>query len=261
MVPELDLARVGRDVGQTGVRAALISATQFLIQRAALELDIDPDEFDALEPRVARGQPVLQIADYLPNGAGFCRRLSAGDTPLLLRLMRDMVDDPRADRLLRRYFENDHPQDCKAACYRCLQRYGNRSHHGLLDWRLGLSALRVLVHGDWKAGIDGQWAAPELSTWLEDSAATANDLASLMPDRFVRESAGRLGLSCVRTTNGSPERFVLVHPFWVQGAVRETLGNDHFRGRTYFVDTFQASRRPQRVIDLARQGCFGGPVQ
>ncbi|WP_390348810.1 hypothetical protein ACFJIS_14625 [Variovorax boronicumulans] len=63
----LDVGRIGRDVADTGVRAALVSATQLLVQRAALALDIDPAEFDPLEPRLRNGKPVLQISDFLPE--------------------------------------------------------------------------------------------------------------------------------------------------------------------------------------------------
>jgi hypothetical protein len=39
-----------RDPSRTSVRAAAISATEILVQRAALDLDIAPEEFDALHP-------------------------------------------------------------------------------------------------------------------------------------------------------------------------------------------------------------------
>src|SRR4029079_9058692 len=66
----------------TSVRAAAISAAYMLINRAASALDIDPEEFDVLEPRIYRTNnghavPLLQIADHLVNGAGFAERLSA----------------------------------------------------------------------------------------------------------------------------------------------------------------------------------------
>lgn len=56
-------------------RAAAISATQILVNKAALALDVSPDEFEALEPRLRSGSPMLQIADALINGSGLCRRL------------------------------------------------------------------------------------------------------------------------------------------------------------------------------------------
>jgi DEAD/DEAH box helicase domain-containing protein len=84
----------------TSVRAAALSATYLLVNRAALHLDLDPEEFDVIEPRIFQlaGQPVplLQIADHLVNGAGFCERLGRFDsdrgTTLIAHLIRSMVE-------------------------------------------------------------------------------------------------------------------------------------------------------------------------
>ncbi len=251
--PLLDVGHIGRDVSDTGVRAALVSATQLLVQRAALALDIDPAEFDPLEPRLRGGKPVLQISDYLPNGAGFCRRLGSGASPEVLRLIRDMVESPSTDPLIGAYLAPQHRRNCKAACYECMLRYGNRQYHGLLDWRLGLAALRLFVDSTWAAGIDGAWVgAPELEDWLDDARATAADLVALSPDAFALEATGRLKLPTVvrKTTR---ERYVLVHPFWSEAATMDSL-ESNFEGTTWLIDTFQASRRPQRAIDLASSG-------
>ncbi|KQS76378.1 hypothetical protein ASG58_11145 [Rhizobium sp. Leaf383] len=49
--PRLAYDRLGgRSVYKTSMRAAAVSATQLLLQRAALELDIGPEEFETLEP-------------------------------------------------------------------------------------------------------------------------------------------------------------------------------------------------------------------
>ncbi|RCW63651.1 DEAD/DEAH box helicase [Pseudorhodoferax soli] len=249
----LDVGRIGRDVADTGVRAALVSATQLLVQRAALAMDIDPAEFDPLEPRLRNGKPVLQISDFLPNGAGFCRRLGAGAEPEVLRLIRSMVETPTTDPLIKGYLTLHHRRNCKAACYECMLRYGNRQYHGLLDWRLGLAALRVLVDPAWAAGSDGNWTtAAELEDWPTDARDIAMDLVSLSPDVFTLESAGSLQLPAV-VRRRSRERYVLVHPLWSEATALESLGTE-FEGTTWLIDTFHASRRPQRAIDLARSG-------
>jgi hypothetical protein len=256
--PGIDLGRIGRRISDTGVRAALVSATQLLVQRAALELDLDPEEFDVLEPRVREGRPVLQIADYLPNGAGFSRRLSEGDLPMIVDLARAMVTAPAEDRLVATYLDADHRDRCKAACYRCLQRYGNRSYHGLLDWRLGLSALRIFVDSSWKGGLDGRWDdAVETQDWEADARRLADNIAALSPDVFEVQVLARSKLPAVVTKRGASERFVLVHPFWSPSGIKRRIEGDSFAGRTMYVDSFQASRRPQRVIELCRAGEMG----
>jgi len=69
-----------------------LSATFILVNRAALRLDVDPEEFDVIEPRLFRpaggpALPLLQFADHLVNGAGFCDALAAIEpatgTPLI----------------------------------------------------------------------------------------------------------------------------------------------------------------------------------
>ncbi len=255
----LDLSRVGRRIRDTGVRAAFVSATQLIAQRAALEMDIDPEEFDPLEPRLRDGRPVLQFADFLANGAGFCKRLARGDPPMIVSLIRSMVERTAEDPLVGSYLETSHRLECKAACYRCLQRYGNRSYHGLLDWRLGLSALRTLVDERWTAGTDGDFAAAvETLDWLTGARRLAEDVASLTPDRLRVVAVGRLQLPGLESVDGAPERFVVVHPFWSASAIENAL-DAGYRGRTHAVDSFHISRRPQRVVDLARRGEFDPP--
>lgn len=254
----LDVGRIGREVSDTGVRAALVSATQLLVQRAALALDIDPAEFDPLEPRLRNGKPVLQISDYLPNGAGFCRRLGSGPNPEILKLLRGMVDTPASDPLVGAYLAAGHRHNCKAACYECMLRYGNRQYHGLLDWRLGLAALRLFISPNWAAGSDGRWVeATELADWLEDARSTAAGLVELSPDAFRLGVAGPLDLPSVERKS-TRERYVLIHPFWAERSVLESLGSD-FDGKTWLVDTFQASRRPQRAIEFAGDGKLARP--
>lgn len=250
----LNLSRLGRTKEGLSVRAAAISATQLLQQRASLELDIAPEEFEALEPRIRDGKPILQIADFLINGAGFCKRLTEidGGEPLIVRLTRSMVTAPTNDRLVSTFFEEAHRRSCSQACYKCLQRYGNRTFHGLLDWRLGLSFLRVLLDSSWQAGLDGNWdGAPELADWPAQTERLAVSIRALQPDRFEPEisRAGRLALPMIVTRRGALERFVFVHPFWSVQAVMESLEDD-FVGATHLVDTFQAMRRPLRALQV-----------
>src|SRR5690606_22690736 len=119
------------------------------------ELDIAPEEFEVLEPRLREGQPYLQIADALVNGAGFSKRLAAKGIKesLIIELMRSMLDDA-SDPMTNGFFAQQHREQCARSCYRCIQRFGNRNYHGLLDWRLGLSFMRCLIDPEHRAGLD-----------------------------------------------------------------------------------------------------------
>lgn len=254
-VPDgIDIARVGRTPRDTAVRAALISATHLLMQRAALELDIAPEEFEALEPRVHGGRPTIQIADFLVNGAGFSRRLAEGPRPLAAHLAARMAMSTVDDAMVAPFLAEGHAGRCSQACYECLQRYGNRSYHGLLDWRLGISMLRLFVNDGWRCGVDGNWStAPETVEWLATATRLAEDMVSLSPDKYELSAAGPMKLPAVLSRRGVSWRVVLVHPFW-SDAARVASTGDGFAGETYYCDTFQAARRPQRALQAAREG-------
>ncbi len=262
VAPGLSFGRVGgRTPHATSVRAAAISATQLLIQRAALELDIAPEEFEALEPRTKDGKPLLQVADFLVNGAGFSRRLAAVENgePLAVGMVKKLVSDSN-DRLTSPFFDRHHSMVCARSCYRCMQRYNNRGYHGLLDWRLGLGFLRGMLDSDWRAGLDGNWAGyRELSDWLRLANEAAEELRRLDPNRRTIEKHGPLELPVVfRPVGGAREANVIVHPFWslddsslATGPLMETVASIP-ADRIFFVDTFEITRRPVRALEHAR---------
>ncbi|SFL45835.1 DEAD/DEAH box helicase [Methylobacterium pseudosasicola] len=259
----LRLGAIGRTPNRAAIRSAAISATQLLLQRASLELDIDPDEFEALEPRVRGGLPMIQIADNLVNGAGFCRRLAEEEldgTPTIVRLVRSMLDIAD-DPIVGAFRDAEHRSDCAQACYRCMQRYGNRQYHGLLDWRLGLGFLRALVDPAYRSGLDGRWDRDvELLDWPRLATNVRDDLCNLNAAARHPVRLGRDGLPGIRErTNAGGERFyVMVHPFWrvddtagPDGALA-SVGRDVGGGELHYVDTFDASRRPVSALDTAR---------
>jgi hypothetical protein len=227
-----------------------------------LELDIAPEEFEALEPRMRAGNPVLQITDFLVNGAGFCRRLAEremGGQRLIVRLMRSLVEDTH-DKLVSSFLVQGHRQICSQACYLCLQRYGNRGYHGLLDWRLGLGFLRGLLDPSYRSGLDGHWAEfPEISDWPRLASDLAAEIVRLRPGHMSVSTVGPLSLPVVAwNRGGSIERYVFVHPFWSLPAgqqeselLKRTI-SELGAGSISFVDTFEAARRPVLALEAAK---------
>ena len=264
----LALGRLGsREPYATSVRASAISATQLIVQRAALDLDIGPEEFESLEPRLRDGKPMLQIADVLVNGAGFCRRLASEQKgePIITSLIRSLTT--QQDRLTSAFYLERHPEICARSCYRCIQRYNNRGYHGLLDWRLGVSFLRTLIEPTFLCGLDGKWVDyPELSDWPRLAAEAAEEVRRLDPDRRTVVRAGPLNLSVLlRPHGGRTEAFILVHPFWrldrealSSGPLAETMAAINAQA-VYFVDTFDVVRRPVKAIEYARNRTPGLP--
>jgi len=252
---DTDLAR------WTGVRAAALSATFIVVGRAAMELDVDPEEFDVLEPRLY-GQdtpmPLLHITDHLVNGAGLCARLNDAvdaEIPLVAELFRSILED-EGEYPLDRFLAADH-QGCDQSCYRCLQRYGNSPYHSLLDWQLGLAFLRAMVDPDFECGLDGNFAVPELRRFR----ALAKDRADEMNLRFGlgTQTRGRFGgfeafrIKLPRAKEPSPW-VIVVHPLWktsgppeflhpaLRAAAEEALFDAD--APPMFWDTFNLLRRP-----------------
>ena len=256
----LDLVAKQGGPGQSSVavRAAAISATHLLVQRAALALDVAPDEFEALEPRRHGGRPMLQIADALINGSGLCRRLGerSGDgRPEIMRLAESIVSDKGRGSALAQLLAEDHRGNCRTACYRCIQQYGNRRVHNLLDWRLALSYVRAMLDPNYVCGLDGRFTEyDELSGWREHSRDLAHSVAAMRPGSLKVELIGPMDLTCIVQGSGSSAtRMAVVHPLWRASAetVRHLLGSDE--GATMkFVDTFDLERRPLKALEMAR---------
>lgn len=255
----LNLSEIDRTFHTTRTRAAAISATQLIIMRAALALDVAPEEFEILEPRVRDGKPLLQIADMLVNGSGFARRLgarTADGTTLVSDLIRSMTGSPSDDPLIGQFLDEGHRKTCSQACYRCMQRYGNRGYHGLLDWRLGLGYLRCFVDGDYRSGLDMRWEHfVELRDWPEIAYRAAEEIARLRPSRTTVETTGPANLPLVRYDgNGGTETYVIVHPLWrlEDDAIRsEAVFAEIARQKVRFINTFDALRRPMASMENA----------
>lgn len=254
----LDLSKVGtREREHTKIRSAALSATHMLVQRAALAMDIAPEEFEVLEPRLRGKHPYLQIADTLVNGAGFSKRLAENDRnePLAVELMRSMLDKQN-DQMTSTFFDPRHREQCALSCYRCIQRFGNKNYHGLLDWRLGLSFMRCLLEPEHRVGLDGNFQDNrELSDWPELAESAAQSIQKLNPNTREVIHVGALNLPVVTDVS---EAYMVVHPFWdVLGSPSEVINESlvELRGqfdKVYCIDTFEASRRLMNTLDKLR---------
>ena len=249
-----------------GIRAAALSATYLIVNRASLELDIDPEEFDVLEPRIygrTSQLPLLQITDHLINGAGFCNRLQSleGGVPWVARLVASILDDQ--NEYPREQFETAAHRSCDSACYVCLLRYGNQPFHGLLDWQLGLTYLRAMIDPAFTCGLDGAFDVPGLSNWLE----LARRVAVEMRDRFEGEYQDFAGLPGFRVRSVGKKMtpwVVVAHPLWdfddVSGPAEGTILASAYEAAAEVSDdaaplcwdTFNLSRRQVLVRERIR---------
>lgn len=140
------------------------------------------------------------------------------------------------------------------------------SYHALLDWRLGMSLLRVMNDSSYVAGADGNFNFVELRDW--------SGLAKGWLDSFNAGfgAAGQplgetkllgAGLSQVPVLSWGPVKnrkaALVVHPFWdlsnledngwLAEVLREAHGLTSGSGTVYFIDSFNLSRRPGRCYE------------
>ncbi|MBX4883838.1 DEAD/DEAH box helicase [Rhizobium bangladeshense] len=250
---DVGLSMGRREPSRTSVRAAAISATEILVQRAALDLDIAPEEFDALAPNIlvtASGErlPYLQISDALPNGSGFCRHLLGDSTIPVSGLIKSILDDPEAWPRTD-VADAEHVKSCGSSCYRCLQRYNNRNFHGLLDWRLGLAYLRAVADPAYNAGFDGNYGCFEVSDWTSTAVDLAEQTKTFIPGNTVAHLKGRRDIPTFSLDDHNNRWGVVVHPLWDAKRLFERLGLDR---SCVAVDSFELSRRPLHVLQRAR---------
>jgi DEAD/DEAH box helicase domain-containing protein len=227
-----------------GVKGSIYSAA-FLLQRLlASELDIDPEEIE-----IASIQPVnlsddsqervaeIILSDRLANGAGFVKWAYERFTYLL-----ESVFEAEPKSYMSKILHIDH-QSCDHACYDCLKVYRNMTYHGLLDWRLGISYLRILSNDNYQAGLDGNFNFPELQNWFQAATIHRDNFIKVFDNLQPREFNGLPGFEVGNL------RVIITNSLWdinnPQGILAQAVANALSGGfQVNYLDTFNLSRRP-----------------
>ncbi|HMP90810.1 MAG TPA: DEAD/DEAH box helicase [Kiritimatiellia bacterium] len=237
--------RITRFGQGAAVKAAYYSAAFILRSVVAEELDIDPEEIDinivrAVELDDGSWAGEIIINDHLENGAGFTAWLSQGENwRRILGRITGFIQN--TDTFVGKLLSAEHAHACRAACYDCLCLYRNMSYHGLLDWRLGMSMLRVLSDSEHLCGVDGDFSFPEMTGWLEFSGT----LRDTFCDSFR---------SCIPTEFGplhgwsvAGRNVILAHPLWStarpSGILAQALATRGQDDSVRIVDSFNLHRR------------------
>lgn len=220
----------------SAIKGALYSAA-FLLQRiVADKLDIDPDEIEIAHiVRKANetyhyGEIVLN--DRLSNGAGFVKFLNDNFEMILKAACEP---DPQHDQ----YSFNLNSHKCDSSCYVCLKVYRNMVYHGLLDWRLGLSYLRLLQNESYSCGLDCDFNYPELVEWRENAAN--------LRDAFItRFNYHPVTIGELPGFTAGNKTVIITHPFWdtknlsgILAQAKATINHDN----VLYLDTFNMLRR------------------
>ena len=233
---------------QKAATAALVSFGEFLKLAAAVELDVNPSEFQVgtQKYRIPKRTPncvTLQIymADSLENGAGYTQHLCKPD---------------RLRTLLERHYEvqkNKWQADkhilCDKSCPDCLRNYNNRFSHGNLDWRLALDITELVLGHEL-----------ETDRWLGSAEDIGNRFIKLCNNEDKKISLKRFhNLFAVTTGTKQGLSLVLSHPLWcttpgsyehdwqrnTKAKIQTTYGPSH---EVLFVDIRDLAISPQSYI-------------
>lgn len=223
-----------------GVKSAIYSAAFILNSYVADELDINPEELNIcnFQRSDIGGKYVgdVTISDKLSNGSGFAYWTFANWDNIIKEILSPTNPQSYSSMIV----SEDHRSSCASACYDCLMSFWNMQYHGLLDWRLGFSYLRILKSPDYLCGLNGDFSSPELQGWLEFAEAEGRRYAE--------------GFNCEFKDDGplpwlqiDGKAIIIVHPLWDTrhpvGILAEAIVNcgDSNPG---FIDTFNLLRRP-----------------
>lgn len=230
----------------SAVKAAYYSGAFILRAIAADQLDIDPEEIDISNLRAIPMQTggfvgELVLSDHLANGAGFTRWISEHWEALLAGAVNTQ---PPPGSVSFNLIRSSHKDRCDSSCYDCLRQYRNMNYHGLLDWRLGLAALRAFANAAVTCGQDGNFGNPELDGWPLFARTLRDSFCSSF--QCVPRDFGPLP-GC---TIGN-KQVIFVHPLWdtwqPTNIVAEAIATADQAADLRFLDTFNALRRPSRA--------------
>lgn len=252
----------------TSIMSAFYSAA-FILQRSLADvLDITPDEIEISSVQEVAlnnlSSAEIVMNDQLVNGSGFVRQLFDNKLEMILSEINSLKgnnglqEDPSND-FLKSLFTKNHMMECNDSCYKCLRVYRNMSFHPVLDWRLGISLLRMMANDDYCCGADaGLFDYPELTYCIEangvqklvDWLAYAKQLAeefkaNYYPNATVSNSNDNdQGLWYL---DAGRKKIVIVHPLWNlncdNGLVGNCIANLNPNDDIVFVDTFNLQRR------------------
>ncbi len=255
----LDMFDKSRPSNHAGIRSAFYSAA-FLLQRVIAEkLDVDPVEIEIADIGKTtssndRKTAEIILADELPNGSGFVRYLFNH----IEEVIQEIITKQDRSTFLGNIHSESHRQTCKSACYDCLKVFRNMNYHGLLDWRLAISLLRIMVDKEYVVGTDGDFKNHlELKGWVDDSILLAKNFA----DSFDFNVVYDFDLPVITYPNKSLF-IIIIHPFWncklnengIPDVPEDTwLATEVFKiyneaklndGEIRFFDSFNLNRRP-----------------
>ena len=239
-----------------GVRSAYYSLTYILQRALASNLDIDPVEIDVVEMRRDGDVAMICLADEYINGSGFVQDMYNHFDKYVHNILEG------GDMYFKNMLSSEHSYSCQSVCYECLASYNNMPYHGILDWRLGISLLRLLTDSQYDIGIKGNFDYPELINWRAESQNLLNRFAISFLNknesdcRSFDESTQILP-SIVVNKDGVDKFIVIIHPLWTADQQNYILNKAcTVAGKSYdapdviILDSFNLLRRPSKCFEF-----------
>jgi DEAD/DEAH box helicase domain-containing protein len=217
-----------------------------------MELDIDPDEINIsclrAVPRPDGGfAGEIILSDQLPNGAGFVEWMGQR----LEWLLKESLGLGERNLFFREITTVAHRNACDLSCPDCIRHYRNLSYHGLLDWRLGLSLLRILKDGRHQCGLDNSgpfteaFSLPELAEWPAYAGKLRDQLCANF--HWQPRTFGDLPGFTFRDSNNRERNGVMIHPLWsrdvITGRLAVSVAAAGSPDEVILADTFNLARR------------------
>ncbi|MCM8525333.1 MAG: hypothetical protein NE327_02375, partial [Lentisphaeraceae bacterium] len=255
----LDMFNRSSYMNYAGVRSAYYSAA-FLLQRVIADrLDVDPVEIEIADIRKislesGRHAAEIVLTDELPNGSGFVRYLFNN----LNQIINEIISPQLNSSYLGNIHSELHRKTCKDACYDCLKVFRNMNYHGLLDWRLGITLLRVMFDKNYQSGADGRFDEfIELKEWNDDVLRLSKNFAEC----FDLNISNDFQLPAILVSKTKSHYVIIIHPFWNchTGSYTNVVSGENWfnrgvnevyqkaietDGKVVFLDTFNLQRRP-----------------
>lgn len=251
----LDINPFHPDQGKkTSAKGAYFS-TAFLLQRSLADfLDVSPEEVEIaaitefpLEDGTERSVGKIILSDELPNGSGFVQVLFKE----IERFFKMCLDPKEGDRFTSSFINSEHAKECKSACYKDLQNYRNLNYHGILDWRLAVSLIRVFNDQSYKVGLDNDWSFIDIADWPETAKDLAKNFANSIDPKILTEGGNLIVHNGIPIITFRDINIIVVHPFWnysdthfpVNNSLTEAIQKCSSPERVFFADTFNLYRR------------------
>ncbi len=226
----------------TAIQAAAYSAAFILRNVYTTDKDIDGEEIRILKLRQHNDVQKLNIllADKLVNGSGFCKELY-DNISHYFNLCFDK-SNPFASRIL-----SEENLQCDTASYQNLMNFRNQKFHPILDWRLGLSYLRLLMNMDNESVLNANTSLHEFKNY-NSSNNWSEGFQNLFSEWVNTTQLGDYHCIdnipiCLR--NG--HYIIGIHPLWDVEAQSGSLYNTINKlncNNPIFIDSFNLIRRP-----------------